>query len=185
MVVSLLLLAAGRVLAQPTPPVVPKTVEVQLPPPVELPPPDKMPEGVTTAPIAADEAAAIALYNQPAVTVAGAGIEAAKGRTAQVRSGLKPTVGVSAAVNASEVSGAPAGSSGGAPSHYQLEASVEQLIYDYNHTRDLVQQSLEQEKAATAALTTVQGDLVLSVKQAFYGLLEAQRLVTVAESNVR
>lgn len=185
LIASALLLAAGSILAQPTPPVVPKTVEVQLPAPVELPPPDRMPEGITTAPIAADEAAAIALFNQPSVTVAGAGIEAAKGRTAQARAGLKPRVGVSAALNTSEVSGAPAGSSGGAPSHYQLGAAVEQLIYDYDHTRDLVRQAQEQENVATAALTTVQADLVLGVKQAFYGLLEAQRLVTVAESNVR
>lgn len=175
---------AGCVWGQPTPPVVPKTVEVQLPPPVVLPPPDKLPEGVTTAPLAADEAAAIALYNQPRVTIAGAGIEAARARTMQARSGLRATVGVSAGVSASEVSGAAAGSSGGAPSHYTLGATVEQLIYDYHHTRDLVRQSLEQETAATAALTTVQGDLVLSVKLAFYGLLEAQRLVTVAEANV-
>lgn len=168
-----------RALAQPTPPVTPQIQEVELPPPVTLPAPVEA-MALAARPLLADEAAAIALRNQPAVAAATAGIEAARGRTQQVRSGLGPQVGVSAGV-------AAAVTDGGAqrPSTFEMGASLEKLLYDYHHTRDLVRQAWALEALAQARLTAVQADLVLRVKQAFYEHLQDVRLVSVAENNVR
>src|SRR5437660_1021830 len=82
--------------AQQTPPIEPKIQRAPLPPFVEIPSPTTLPSDVPNRPLTADEAARIALRHQPNVTAARAGIEAAKGRTQQARSGLLPTVGVTA-----------------------------------------------------------------------------------------
>lgn len=68
---------------------------------------------------------------------------------------------------------------------YQVAASLRQLLFDFNHTRDAVRQLLELERVALANLTRVQADLVLQVKQSFFTLLQNERLVTVNETNVR
>jgi outer membrane protein TolC len=68
---------------------------------------------------------------------------------------------------------------------YTGAATVRQLLFDFNHTRDLVRQAAALERVAAANLTRVQSDLILQVKQAFYTFTQNQRLVTVNESNVR
>src|SRR5437667_9486101 len=80
--------------AQQTPTVQPRIQQTPLPPTVELPPPPNQGAQVPNRPITANQAALIALQNQPDVTVARAGIEAARGRVQQARSGLLPTLGV-------------------------------------------------------------------------------------------
>jgi outer membrane protein len=183
-----------------TPPVAPHIQETPLPPPVVLPPPPApAPPDVPNRPLSADEAALIALHHQPTVTVAGAQIEAARGRTQQVRSGLRPTLAVSAGYShvesiATESTGSTSPTGGGTVTTggggvtvagYQAAGTVRQLLFDFNHTRDLVRQSAALERAAAANLTRVQSDLVLQVKQAFYTYVQDQALVTVNEANVR
>src|SRR5437016_208297 len=104
--------------AQQTPPIEPKIQRAPLPPVVEIPSPTTLPADVPNRPLTADEAARIALRHQPSVTSARAGIEAAKGRTQQARSGLLPTVGVTAGYThleeiSSEGGGSSSGGSGG------------------------------------------------------------------------
>ncbi|MEN6426122.1 MAG: TolC family protein, partial [Phycisphaerales bacterium] len=67
---------------------------------------------------------------------------------------------------------------------YQVSATLNKLLYDYNHTRSLVQQAAAEERSANADLTRTQADLVFQVKQAFYTYLQDVRLVAVSESNV-
>ena len=64
------------------------------------------------------------------------------------------------------------------------QATLRQLIFDFNHTRDLVRQSAALEKAAFQNLTRVQYDLVLQVKQAYYQLVQYGQLARVNEENV-
>lgn len=68
---------------------------------------------------------------------------------------------------------------------FVISATLRQLLYDFNHTRDLVKQARESERAAQAGLTKTQQDLVLQVKQAFYTYVQNLRTVTVNESNVK
>lgn len=199
--VSLGALAAPAV-SQQTPPVQPKIQPTPLPPAVELPlPPEPLPGG-PTAPLSADEAARIALRNQPDIVTARAGIEAAAGRAQQARSGLLPLLNVNGGYaytqgratggvgNGSTGTGGTGGGSNNfsttsGNSNWTGSVNVRQLLFDFQHTRDLVRESTALERAATANLTRVQQDLVFDVKQAFYTLVQNNRLVGVNEANVR
>jgi len=184
-----------------TPPIAPKTQETPLPPPVTLPPPPSPTPEVPNRPLTADEAARIALRLQPNITVARAGVQAAQGRTQQARSGELPTVGLGAGYThqdtlATEGGGSTGNNTGGTGTGgatgttfsfpgYQASLTVRQLLFDFNHTRDLVRQSAALERAANANLTGVQQAVVLQVKQAFYTYAQNVRLVAVNEANVR
>jgi len=189
--------------AQQTPPIAPKTQETPLPPPVELPAPPVLPADIPNTPLTADEAARIALRRQPNVTAARAGVSAAQGRVQQARSGLLPILGIGAGytrVQTITSEGGTAGGGGGTGGigggastgqgptlipGYQASATIRQLLFDFNHTRDLARQAAAQRQAASASLSRVQSDLVLQVKQAFYTYVQNQRLVSVNEANVR
>lgn len=179
----LVLLPLAAPAQEPTPPVKPKLQEVQLPPPVEIPPPPTIPE-FANRPLTAIEAAAIALLHQPAVAFAKAGVATAEARTAQVRSGLGAVIGVAATATEADDFGGN-GPFAGLPSAYQFSATVSRLLYDLNHTRDLVRQQQALERVAGANLNTTQLDLILQVKQAFYKFLQALRLVSVKEASVK
>lgn len=172
-----------------TPPVRPNVQETPLPPPVEIKaPPSSVPADVPERPLTADEAAAIALRRGPAVAEARAGLSAAQGRRQQARAGLLPSLATGAGYTNTAISPSiPTGSTLATTSSsgYQATADVRQLVFDFNHTRDLVRQASARELAAAARLTRVESDLVLQVKQAFYSLLQGQRLAEVNEANVR
>lgn len=179
-----LILCSMPGLAQQTPPVQPKIQETPLPAPVVLPAPAKIAAEVSNRPLTADEAARIALCRQPNVFIAQAGVIAAKGREVQAKSGLLPTVNTGATYT--NVALAPTGSvTSGTASGFQITAGVQQLIFDFNHTRDVVRQSSAQERSASAGLTKVQSDTVLQVKQAFYTYAQDMRLVKINEANVK
>jgi outer membrane protein len=158
-----------------------------------------VPPDVPNRPLSADEAALIALHHQPTVIEANAAIAAARGRTQQARSGLLPNVAATAAYShvetlatetaaaASSVGGAAVTTGGGVvtATGYTAAATLRQLLFDFNHTRDTVRQEAALERAAAANLTRVQSDLVLQVKQAFYTYVQNERLVGVNESNVQ
>jgi outer membrane protein len=184
-----------------TAPIAPSIQPTPLPPRIELPPPPAgvVPPDVPNRPLGADEAALIALHHQPTVLEATAAIAAARGRTQQARSGLLPLVAVTAGYShvdtlATEATGAPSGVGGGTVTTggggvtvagYQAAGTLRQLLFDFNHTRDLVRAEAALERVATANLSRVQSDLVLQVKQAFYTYVQDEALVAVNESNVR
>lgn len=193
-----------------TPPVAPKTVSTPVPPPVALPTAPASAD-IVSRPLSAEEAVRIALRKQPNVDVARAGISAAQGRAEQTRSALLPSLVVSGGYNnVTVLSGAGAGastsggttggatggttggttggSSGGGGSTatgYTASAAVRQLLFDFNHTRELVRQSQALSRAAEQNLTRVQSDLVSQVKQAYYQVVQSDRLAAVNEDNLQ
>lgn len=175
-----------------TPPVAPKVQETPLPATIDVPPPMTLPAEVPNRPLTVDEAVRIALHKQPAIAAAAAGIAASQGRTQQARSGLQPSVGVGAAANyVNQFAVAPGvsptnanGSSAGLTPGYAASVGLRQLLFDFNHTRDLVRQASALERAANANLTRTQSDLVFQVKQAYYTTVQNNRLVAVNEGNV-
>jgi outer membrane protein len=181
------MLCATIVFAQPTPPVMPKILELPLPPAVELPPPPTRPSDVPNRPLTADEAVALALHHQPAIAAAQAGVAGAQGRVQQNEALLKPSVNVGAqyGVVTSNTSGPVGTGTGANATGFAVTTTVRQLVYDFNHTRDLVRAAMAQERSAQAALTRTQADLALQVKLAFYTYLQNVRLVTTSEANVR
>ena len=187
-------------LSQPTPPIVPPTPPVVVPPPVTLPAPptgeEISVEALPNEPLTADEAARIALRLQPDVAVASADLLAAQGRQQQARSALRPSFGVTAGYtqqqSLSNAGGGTGGGGAGTPDTFsasssnglRVTASVRQLLFDFNRTRDAVRAATLRQQAAVANITRVQSDLVLSVKQAFYTFVENQRLVEVNNANL-
>lgn len=190
LIVAALLLAAGLPAGAQTPPIQPTVQETPLPPPVQLPAPPVPSGAAPERPVTVDEAVRIALANQPDVAAARAGLDAARGRTRQARAGLLPGLVAGASytnANRSAAASSGTGTSSGSTTFdgYQWSASVRQLLYDFNHTRDLVQKARSEEISSGAGLTRVQADLVLRVKQVFYAALQMRRLVEVQESNVK
>lgn len=182
-VITLAVLLVGSMLgwADPTPPIMPHIIETPLPPPVTLPAPESVPADVPNTPLTANEAALIALRHQPSIVVAQQGVNAAKGRQQQTTAGQQP--GLTLSSNYTTVpmtSGAGTTTSG-----ITAGASMRQLLFDYNHTRDLVRQSTALTQSAQANLSRAQSDLVFQVKQAYYTYTQAQRLVSVNEQNVK
>ena len=184
LILAACLLLALPALAEPTPPIEPRITETPLPPPVELPAPTSLPADVPSTPITAEEAVRIALRHQPGIAIAQAGVSAAEGRLQSTQSALLPSLDLAASHN--QVSGNASGLSGTTTSSpgYRFSASVNQLLFDFNHSRSLVQQAQAQQRSANANLTSVQSDLALQVKQAFYIYVQNARLVQVDEANV-
>ncbi|HLV80034.1 MAG TPA: TolC family protein [Chthonomonadaceae bacterium] len=148
-----------------------------------LPAPPLTPPDVPSRPLTAEEAAQIALHHQPSVTIAVSGITAAQGVTQQVRAGLLPTLGVDFGYSGQQRIAGPS-STRSSTIPWTGTAEVRQMIFDFNHTRDLVRQAERQEQVAGANLSAVESTLVLQVKQAFYTYMQDLRLVSVNESNV-
>jgi len=189
-VISLIVLtlSSASIFAQPTPPMQPKLATIELPSPVVLPAPSGVSSDVPNRPLTGDEAVLIALHHQPSIAGAAGALTAAQGSTQQARSGLLPSLtagtgylNVTSSPNGLAANGVP-GSSG---TGYQTSASIRQLIFDFNHTRDLVLQQASLEKSANANLTRAESDLMLQVKQAFYNYVQDVRLVVVNEQNLR
>ena len=195
-----LLLGATPAWAKPYEPKIDK-IEV---PPATVVPSVAPPQDFPNRPLSADEAARIALRYQANIASAKYQITAAQGRTEQSRSGLRPqlTVGASytdiimaansaannAALLGNTLIAGAAGSSNSISSATEnstsLTANLKQLVFDFHHTRDLVQQAKELENVATANYTKTQLDTVLNVKQAFYTYIQNVRLIAVQEGNV-
>jgi outer membrane protein TolC len=231
--------------ASPLPtPYTPSIQNLPVPAPVTLPAPEFVPADVPNRPLSLAEAIRVALVHQSNVTIALAAVEAAQGRTQQVKAAAQPSltlgatgttlisqnfpgggggfstttgstsgttttsggaantatsasgttvggtgVGVAAAnavVSSSNFqSGGSTGLSSSSTNGYTFTASARQLIFDFNHTRDLIAASLAAERSAFANLSRVQQDLVLQVKQGYFQLIQNVRLVEVQETNLR
>lgn len=173
----------------------PRVVDPAIPTAVKLPASDHPTPEATNAPLTADEAARIALKLNPTVASALGAIETAHGRTRQSGAALNPQLVLATGYDQiSSIAGrgfappqAPNGSTvvGVSPEfRYSSLVEAKQLIYDFNLTRNVVRQNRALEDVALASLTRVQQDLVFAVKNAFYGFLAAQHLVSVNEQNV-
>ncbi|MGI6295859.1 MAG: TolC family protein [Armatimonadota bacterium] len=173
------------VFAQQTPPVQPKIQPTPLPPQVTLPEPEQIPSDVPNRPLTADEAARIALNHQPSVTSAKAGVIIAEGGRSRAKSALLPSLAASGSYTSVALSPVGIVPGSGTASGYQLTANIRQLIFDFNHTRDLARQASQKLRAANANMTRVESDTVLRVKQAFYNYAQNIQLVKVNEANVQ
>lgn len=189
-IIMLLGMGISGAFADQTPPMLPKIQEAPLPPPVELSAPTNTPSDLPNRPLTADEAALIAMHHQPSVANAVGVLTTAQGKTRQARAGQLPSVVLGGGYsNVNTLSLAPGATAGGTPgvsaTGFQVGVSVRQLVFDFNHTRDLVAQAVASERSANANLSKVQSDLVLQVKLAFYTYAQNLRLVSVNEGNYK
>lgn len=187
-------------------PYVPQVQQTEVGPAPTLPAPTLDVPEAALRPLTAEEAAHIALAHHSDVVVAATGVQAAAGRTQAAQAALNPRLrlagsytdnlyqdssisGGGANLGAGAALGGGAGALGGGANlggidSYTASATVNQLLFDFGYTRNLVRQARFLETAAGANLTRVQADLVLQVKGAFYNYIQTQRLVEVAEQNL-
>jgi outer membrane protein len=177
----LIVLAAATLAQAQTPPIKPQTPDVKVPPPVELAGPPVADPDASGRAITASEAVAIALRRQPSVTIAGADVRAAQGRVRQSESGLLPQFGVGAGVTEQ---GRIRGGSSGATNRFNTNLTVDQLLFDFERTRDTVRQQSALLRATRRAFAGTEQQVALQVKTAFYNYAENIRLLKVSEDNL-
>jgi outer membrane protein len=144
---------------------------------------------MSTAPpqLSVKDAEAIALKNNPAISVARLSALASQQVTRQVRSNLWPTAYANlTAVDAHDDSRISAGGLNN-PIIFERAAAggtVSQLITDFGHTTNLVASARLHAKAEDQNAIATKEEVLLAVDQAFYNALQAQAVLKVAEQTV-
>ncbi len=133
------------------------------------------------------DAEALALKNNPAISVAHLNALASEQVTREVRSNLWPQAyGNLTAVDARANSRITAGALNN-PTVYTRAAAgatVSQLITDFGHTTNLVASARLQARADQQNAVATKQDILLAVDQAFYNALQTQAVLHVAEQTV-
>jgi outer membrane protein len=133
------------------------------------------------------DAEAVALKNNPAISVARLNALASQQVTREVRSALWPQAYASlTAVDARNNSRITAGALNN-PIIYTRAAgggTVSQLITDFGHTTNLVASARLQAKADEQNAAATKEDVLVATDQAFYGALQTQAVLRVAEQTV-
>lgn len=141
----------------------------------------------TTPRLSIQEAEAIALKNNPAISEARLNALASEQVTREVRSSLWPQAYANVtAVNARDNSRITAGALNN-PIIYTRAAgggTVSQLITDFGHTTNLVSSARLQAKADQQNAIATKEDVLLAVDHAFYNALESHAVLRVAEQTV-
>jgi len=133
------------------------------------------------------DAEAIALKNNPAISVARLSALASQEVTREVRSNLWPQAYANlTAVDARDNSRITAGALNN-PIIYTRAAggaTISQLITDFGHTTNLVASARLQAKADEQNAAATKQDVLLEVDQAFYNALQTHAVLKVAEQTV-
>jgi outer membrane protein len=134
------------------------------------------------------EAEAIALRNNPQITVGKLLALQAHESIRETRSAYYPTVGLSVTAVTSDPGSRIAAGSITNPTVYPRAAAgaeVSQLITDFGRTGNLVSSSEYQAKAEEQNSVATRQQIVLAVDQAFYNVLETKALQHVAEETLK
>jgi outer membrane protein len=133
------------------------------------------------------DAEAIALKNNPAISVARLSALASQEVTREVRSNLWPQAYANlTAVDTRDNSRITAGALNN-PIIYTRAAggaTVSQLITDFGHTTNLIASARLQARADEQNAIATKDDVLLAVDQAFYGALQTHAVLRVAEQTV-
>lgn len=153
--------------------------------PPAAPPPAPPPSGYQS--LSLQEAEAIALKNNPQISVARLAALAQHQVTREVRSALWPaSSGYITAVDAHDNTRITAGVLNN-PSVFERAGGgtvLSQLITDFGRTTNLVSSASLQARAADQNAVATREQILLAVNQAFYGALQAQAVLRVAEQTV-
>jgi TolC family type I secretion outer membrane protein len=161
------------------------------PPPAPAGSPATQPVGPgATAPAAGQplrltlaEATALALRQQPTIRSAQQSGFAADARIPQARSAFYPRLDVVTSANRNQVF-STVQNRAIRGNDIAIELQARQLVYDFGKTAALVDEARAGARVAGSELERVQDVVVESVRTAYFGLLQAQRLVAVADATV-
>ena len=153
--------------------------------PASVPPQSQNQNG---QPLTLQDAEKIAIQNHPQIQAATDMAAVAKAEVTQARSTYYPTAyGSVTAVDAENNSRIAAGALNN-PIIYERYANgltVNQLVTDFGRTHELVKSSNLHAQAAQENVVTTRADVLLGVDQAYYGVLRAQAVLTVAQETVK
>jgi outer membrane protein len=133
------------------------------------------------------EAEALAVRNNPALSVAQLTAQASGQVPLELRAGLLPTLyGSATAVGADNGSRIGAGALTNSVIYSRLGAglTVSQLLTDFGRTKSLVEASKSHAAAEQQVAETVRAAIVFQTDGAYYALLRTRSLLTVAEQTV-
>ena len=187
----LLLSAAGaRALQAPAAPAPPQT-----PPPAATAPPlqpqaiaPPAPPPPAGPPLTLVEATALAVKNHPQISAAQSEAQSAGEHVTEARAPYYPTVnGEITGSQALSLSRLGAGSLATSALFNRAGQGIQvtQLISDFGRTKNLLAQSRYQSEAANQTTQAATYDVILGVNRAYFGVLQAQAYVSVANETVR
>ncbi len=140
------------------------------------------------------ECIALALAEQPDLKAAAASSEAGRQRTWQAISGGLPQIDASYSANRRKTSatartGAPVDGAGSSNrsrtfNFYSAGVTLSQILFDFGQTLDAVRAARATERSLDADESTERETVVFNVKQSYFDLATARRLLGVAEQNV-
>jgi outer membrane protein len=149
-------------------------------------PPAQAPQSPQT--LTLQQAEQIAIVNHPQIQAANYLASAAKEQVTEAKSAYYPTVyGSVTGVDAENNSRITAGALNN-PIIYEREGNgltVNQLITDFGRTHELVKSSSYHAQAAQEDVVTTRADVLVAVDQAYYAVLKAQAVLTVAQETVK
>jgi outer membrane protein len=140
------------------------------------------------SPLTLQQAEAIALKNNPQITVGKLRALVAQQFVREARSALLPTANISLTAVDSNPGGRITAGVLNNPTVYPRAAggvSLTQLVTDFGRTTSLLSSSEYNAKAEDQNAAATRADILLVVDQAFYNSLETKALVTVAQETVR
>lgn len=129
-----------------------------------------------------EECIAIALKRQPAIRAARENVRASQGRETQAASPYFPQVNASTGYSKSHASGGAFGTS--ITKSYTTTLSANQLLYDFGKTGNSSDAAEWGTRSSEKDAGRVSQEVVLTVKQAYYSLLQANKLVEVAQKTL-
>jgi len=144
-----------------------------------------------------EQAIAIALDRHPDLKAAGATVEAGQQRTWQAISSALPQVTANYSADrrntsASARTGAPIDGGPGSGANrsrtfnfYSTGVSLSQILFDFGQSLDAIRAARATERSLEADQATARETVLFNVKQSYFSLLTAKRLLDVADENVR
>lgn len=177
-----------------------QTKEAVPEPPLELRNPAPAAPEAPQGPIGLLQAVELALRLQPDLQAARGSLTQAEGTVVQQRANLLPRLNLSSTFSHSSTrqdgggvdsatlvnvgSGSVVASSGSTTDRLSSSLGLSQLLFDFGRTRSLVKQADLQRQAAAATVLQAENDVALSVKESFYNVILARRLVQVREDEL-
>lgn len=129
----------------------------------------------------------IALMKNPSILAAAFGVEVNRSKVGESRSAYYPQISASAAYSRiSPMTGAATGSGSSAEyDQYTSSVSLNQTLLNFGKTSSSVDISKYNLESSRSDLQTTQDSVILSVKQAYYGVLQARRNRNVAADVIK
>jgi len=140
-----------------------------------------------------EECIAIAIQQQPSLKAAGAAVDAGHQRVWQAGSNYLPQISATygAARRNSSVAARTGGPSGTVTAQsqtfnfYNTGVGFTQVLFDFGQTLASIRAAQAAEQSLQADLSTQRDTVVFNVKQSYFNLLAASRLMLVADETVR